>query len=65
MRKTSMILVLFLTAALGWAQSTPPDSASPAVCSSGCGLRLRVNLSGAAGPEWPEPSPRLTPIPSF
>ena len=29
MRKTSLILVLFLTAALGWAQSTPPDSASP------------------------------------
>src|ERR1035438_2644990 len=29
MRKTSMILVLFLTAALGWAQSTPPDSPSP------------------------------------
>jgi hypothetical protein len=29
MRKTSMILALFLTAALGWAQSTPPDSPSP------------------------------------
>ena len=29
MRKSSMILVLFLTAALGWAQSTPPDPASP------------------------------------
>ncbi len=29
MRKTSMILVLFLTAALGWAQSTPPDSPPP------------------------------------